>query len=199
LWRRAWSYKDHGKSYDAVYSRRHAAGFRWLHESPGTNWRLTEIQSAIGRCELKKLDRYLAARRNNAAVLASYLSNIPGLRVPQPPVEISHSCYRLHACVDLSMLRHGWTRDRIIEAANAEGVPCFTGSCSEIYLEAAVPDDLRPRPRLPIARELGETSLAFLVHPTLTREDMADTAAALGKVMRHAARPLARIPFGATA
>ena len=55
LWNTMWSLKDHGKSYDAVYHREHAPGFRWLHESFGTNWRLTEIQSAIGRLQLRKL------------------------------------------------------------------------------------------------------------------------------------------------
>lgn len=55
LWNSMWSLKDHGKSYVAVYHREHAPGFRWLHESFGTNWRLTEVQSAVGRIQLRKL------------------------------------------------------------------------------------------------------------------------------------------------
>lgn len=77
LWSRAWAFKDHGKSYDAVYNRVHSAGYRWLHESFGTNWRLTEMQSAIGRLQLAKLKDSVAIRRSLAAVLTSRFSQMP--------------------------------------------------------------------------------------------------------------------------
>ncbi|MGZ8157113.1 MAG: aminotransferase, partial [Burkholderiales bacterium] len=85
-------------------------------------------------------------------------------------------------------LRSGWTRERIVEAINAEGISCVSGSCSEIYLEEAFSDtDMRPAERLPVARALGETSLMFLVHPTLSKRDVIDTATAIRKVMAVAA------------
>jgi dTDP-4-amino-4,6-dideoxygalactose transaminase len=185
---RAWAYKDHGKSYDAVYRRSHAPGFRWLHESFGTNWRLTEVQSAIGRLQLKKLPRWLRTRRSHAAKLSSCFETIPALRVTQPPSHVDHSYYKYYVFVRPEALRSDWDRDRILEAISARGIPCFSGSCSEIYLEKAFPDEMRPAARLPIARELGETSLMFLVHPTLQEEHIAATCTAVADVMREATR-----------
>jgi dTDP-4-amino-4,6-dideoxygalactose transaminase len=182
----AWAYKDHGKSYDAVYRRAHSRGFRWLHESFGTNWRLTEIQSAIGRLQLRKLARWVEARRSHAAILSDCFAKLPGLRVVTPPDHIHHSYYKYYVFVRPDALREGWDRDRIQEAINARGVPCFAGSCSEVYLEKAFPAEMRPPNRLPVARQLGETSLMFLVHPTLLPEHITLTCEAVEEVMYEA-------------
>jgi len=183
LWNSMWSFKDHGKNYDAVYHREHGPGFRWLHESFGTNWRLTEIQSAIGRIVLRKLPGWLSVRRKYARILTAQLSTVPGLRVTEPPKHIEHAYYKYYVFVRPEALRPQWTRDRIVEAIKAEGIPCFSGSCSEIYLENAFPPEWRPGERLAVARELGETSLMFLVHPTLTEESIRATCHAVQKVM----------------
>jgi hypothetical protein len=187
IWRIAWEFKDHGKSYNAVYNREHPPGFRWLHETFGTNWRLTEMQSAIGRIQLKKLTDWTRKRQLNAAILTDGFSRIPALRLTRSPDDIGHAYYKYYAFVRSERLEDGWDRDRVMKAINAEGIPCFSGSCSEIYLEKAF-DDLRPVKRLPIARELGESSLTFLVHPTLFDEDMHDTCAAVTKVFANAAK-----------
>ncbi|MBI5887862.1 MAG: DegT/DnrJ/EryC1/StrS family aminotransferase [Deltaproteobacteria bacterium] len=189
LWKKAWSFKDHGKAFDAVYKKKHPNHFRWIHESFGTNWRMTEMQSAIGRIQLKKLPLWVEARRKNAATLSKYFSRIPALRVTVPPPDIGHSYYKYYAFVRPEMLKKGWTRDRIIEAVNARGVACFYGSCSEIYLEKAFDrDGLRPKTRMNAAKELGETSLMFLAHPTLSMEDMENTCSVVEKVMQTASR-----------
>ncbi len=183
LWARGWAFKDHGKSYDAVYNRTHPPGFRWLHESFGTNWRLTEMQSALGRVLLRKMPMMLEKRRRLAGILTERFSQMPALRVTIPPAEIRHSYYKYYAFLRPERLRENWTRQRIIDAISAEGVPCFSGSCSEIYLEKAFPESMRPQHRLPIAKQLGETALMFLVHSTLSESDMHDTADAVGKVL----------------
>ncbi len=188
VWRRAWSHKDHGKDHDAVYRREHPPGYRWLHESFGTNGRLTEMQSALGRVHLRKLGRWVERRRELAARLTEDLSGIAGLRVTMPPPGVRHSYYKYYVFVRPERLREGWDRDRIMTAIAAEGVPCSSGSCGEIYLEKAFSADLRPAERLPVARELGRTSLMFLVHPTLCPADMRDTARAVEKVMAAATR-----------
>lgn len=188
LYEQAWAYKDHGKSYDAVYRRNHAPGFRWLHESFGTNWRLTELQSAIGRLQLQKLAGWLEARRRNAATLNETCSQLSGLRVTIPPEQVGHAYYKYYVFVRPAALRSGWTRDRIVAEIESGGVPCFSGSCSEIYQEMAFPDAWRPAQRLPVARQLGETSLMFLVHPTLTAEDMGRTCNVIQQVMAQATR-----------
>jgi dTDP-4-amino-4,6-dideoxygalactose transaminase len=189
LWNTMWSLKDHGKSYDAVYHREHAPGFRWLHESFGTNWRLSEVQSAVGRIQLKKLPQWLSVRRKYAQILTDEFAAMPGLRVTVPPKHIEHAYYKYYAFVRPEALRPGWTRDRIIEGIKAEDIQCFSGSCSEIYLEKAFPPEWRPQERLAAARELGETSLMFLVHPTLTEEHIRATCAAVEKVMSIATDP----------
>jgi hypothetical protein len=184
----AWAYKDHGKSYDAVYRREHPPGFRWLHESFGTNWRLTEIQSAIGRLQLRKLSRWVEARRRYASVLTASFAELPGLRVTRPPAHVRHSYYKYDAFVCPDALRTGWNRDRILAEIVARGVPCFSGTCGELYLQKAFPVDWRPHGRLPVARELGETSLMFLVHPTLKPEHIAFTCDVVKQVMLGATR-----------
>ncbi len=189
IWDKIWSYKDHGKSFDAVYHREHPPGFHWLHESFGTNWRMTEMQAAIGREQLRKLPKWLTLRRRNAAVLTDGFSRIPGLRLTIPPQEIEHAYYKYYVFVEPAALKSDWSRDRIMTALLAAGIPCGSGSCSEIYLEKAFDQGaLRPKERLPVAKKLGETSLMFMVHPTLTESDMVDTCKAVAKVMAMAAR-----------
>ncbi len=191
VWERAWSIKDHGKDYATVYEKDHPPGFRWLHERFGSNWRMPEVQAAVGRVQLPKLPRWVAARRANAKLLQDALSAFPSVRVPVPPADVEHAYYRQYAFVCPERLRSGWDRDRIRDAIVAEGVPCFSGSCSEIYLERAFAaathpvtgQPLGPAARLPNARMLGETSLAFLVHPTLTADDMADACRAVRRVL----------------
>lgn len=184
LWKKMWAYKDHGKSWDAVYERDHPPGFRWLHESFGTNWRLTEMQSAIGRIQLTRMSEWKQARQKNAARIWQTALACPALRAPQVPEYMEHACYKCYVFVEPDRLADGWSRDRIIEEISSRGVPCFSGSCSEVYLEAAFDNTpYRPQHRLPVAKELGETSLMFLVHPTLSESEIQLTCEVLREVM----------------
>lgn len=187
VWERAWAYKDIGRSYDAIYNRQHPPGFRWTTESFGTNWRMTEMQAAIGRLQLTKLGGWLEKRRSNAEVLTQAFQEMPALRVTTPPRHVSHAYYKYYVFVRPDKLKPDWSRDRIIAELTQKGVPCFFGSCSEIYLEKAF-DALptRPRERLPVAKELGETGLMFLVHPTLGKEYMHQVASLVQEVVRQA-------------
>jgi dTDP-4-amino-4,6-dideoxygalactose transaminase len=188
LWQRMWSYKDHGKNYEKVYSPVHAPGFRWLHDSFGTNWRLSEVQSAVGRLALSKLPQWIAMRRRHAAKLTEHFSKIRGLRVPVVPEHMSHSYYKYYVYVSPEELALGWDRDRISQTITSQGVPCATGSCSEVYLENAFRHLWRSRGRCAVARELGETSLMLLVHPTLTDAHMDHTCEVVEQVLWQATR-----------
>jgi hypothetical protein len=188
LWRRMWSYKDHGRDYDAVYCREHSWGFRWLQESFGTNWRLSEVQSAVGRVALRKMPLWIATRRRYAKKLIGRFSELRALRIARPPEYIGHSYYKFYAFVRPEELKQGWSRDRIAKSIAAEGVPCSIGSCSEVYLERAFPPYLRPPERLAVARELGETSLMFLVHPTLSEAAIERTCDVVERVAVEATR-----------
>lgn len=188
LWSRMWSFKDHGKSWEAVYEREHPPGFRWLHESFGTNWRMMEMQAAIGRIQLRRMPDWHEERLRNANTLWGTARSLSGLRVPEVPVEIEHAAYKCYVFVQPQVLNPDWSRDRILNEINALAVPCYSGSCSEVYLEKAFDDTgLRPEERLPVARELGETSLMFLVHPGLKTEEIQRTCDALEQVMARAA------------
>jgi len=191
IWSKAWAYKDHGKSYDAVYDNDNVnpgSSFRWIHESFGTNWRMTEMQAAIGRVQLRKLPEWIKRRRHNAEILTTAFLNIPSLRVTVPPDHISHAYYKYYVFIKPEMLKNGWNSERVIAAINNEGIPCFSGSCSEIYLEKAFSPDMRPEKRLPVAQELGESAMMFLVHPTLSEDDMRSMVAGVNKVMVVACR-----------
>jgi dTDP-4-amino-4,6-dideoxygalactose transaminase len=188
LWKRAWSYKDHGKVWDRVYAEDHPPGFRWLHGNLGTNWRLSEVQSAVGRVQLRKLDRWVTHRRALAGVYEARLREMPGVRVPTVPGGVEPARYRVYAYVEPEALKPGWSRDRVLQEATARGLPVASGSCSEIYREDAFPEAMRPHAPRPVARELGETSLAFLVDPTVTRDDVERCCDGLAAVMREAVR-----------
>ena len=184
LWDIMWSYKDHGKSFDAVYNRQHPPGFRWLHESFGTNWRITEMQSVIGRIQLKRMPEWTEKRRSYAAAINKVCREVPALRVPDVPDYIEHACYKHYVFIKPEQLKEGWTRDRIIEEINTRGVPCYQGSCSEVYLEKAFDNSgYRPKERLPVAKELGNTSLMFLVHPTLLESEIEKSISVIRDVM----------------
>ena len=189
LWSKMWSYKDHGKSWEAVYERQHPPGFRWVHDSFGTNWRMIEMQAVIGRIQLRRMADWTAQRQANAKRINDAARPYACVRIPEPPSHIEHAAYKHYLFVHLDQLAEGWARDRIVHAIMEQGVPCYQGSCSEVYLEKAFDGtDFRPEHRLPNAMELGETSLMFLVHPTLTPAEMDKTCVALSGVLRQAVR-----------
>lgn len=189
FWSKIWSFKDHGKSWSAVYEQVVQPGFKWLHESFGTNMRMTEMQAAIGRIQLQKMSAWTAARTGNAREILKTAKEKRGLRVPAPEEDVVHAWYKCYVFVEPADLRPDWDRDRVMNEVMSHGVPCFSGSCSEVYLEKAFDQTgFRPAKRLPVAKELGDTSLMFLVHPTLTRKELAKTCETLSLVMNRAAR-----------
>ena len=184
LWRKMWAYKDHGKSYEAAYEREHPKGFQWLHESFGMNYRMTEIQAAIGRIQIKKMPDWHAKRTNNANRIWNTARQCKGLFAPDIPDYIEHAVYKCYVFIKEDQLKSGWNRDKIIDEISALGVPCRSGSCSEVYLEKAFDiTGFRPKERLANAKELGETSLMFLVHPTLTEDEIQQTCNTITAVM----------------
>ena len=218
-WDFMWSYKDHGKSYNKIYHDEHPPGFRWLHSRFGTNWRMTEMQAVIGRYQLKQLKQWNTTRNHYQSMIWDTASNLSGLRVPQlfcancdricnrstmytteqpskDTLPCLHAAYKCYVFVETDQLKSGWDRDKIIEEITNLGVPCFSGSCSEVYLEEAFTESgLCPTERLPVARKLGETSLMFLVHPTLSESEILLTCQAINIVMEQASTQI-QLKFG---
>lgn len=184
LWKKMWSYKDHGKNFDSIYNKQHPPGFRWLHDSFGTNWRMMEMQAVIGRIQLKKMSEWTAQRNANMEKIYAAFADSSYFTVYHPSDDYVHAAYKCYVQVNTDVLPEGWSRDRIMTEINAEGVPCFSGSCSEVYLEHAFDDTpWRPKERLNNAQKLGETSLMFLVHPTLTENNIQTTKDVIQQVI----------------
>ncbi|MDH0667048.1 DegT/DnrJ/EryC1/StrS family aminotransferase [Acinetobacter junii] len=185
LWKKMWSYKDHGKNYDSIYHKQHPPGFRWLHDSFGTNWRMMEMQAVIGRIQLRRMSEWTQKRYENAQQLFDVFKKSPYFTVHEPSVDYQHAYYKCYVQVNTDALPEGWSRDRIMHELNSLNVPCFSGSCSEVYLEHAFDHTpWRPQQRLVNAQKLGETSLMFLVHPTLSNENMNTMLEAIQKVQQ---------------
>lgn len=190
-WNLMWSFKDHGKSWDTIYNKEHSLGFRWIHDSFGTNWRMTEIQAAIGRLQLKKMSDWNSIRRSNQKAIWDACSEIDWIRVPKINEEIfHHAAYKTYVFVVPDLLPNDWNRDRIISEFAILGIPVFSGTCSEVYLEKAFDGtEYKPKTRMPNAKQLGETSLMFLCHPTLERQHITKFSEAIKninkKIMKH--------------
>lgn len=185
LWAVMWAYKDHGKSWSAVYEKEHQPGFRWLHESFGTNWRMLEVQAVLGRIQLRQMADWTARRIANSNRIWESAKLLQGLRVPAIPNDCTHAAYKCYVFLKPETLKEGWSRDRVLAEITSRGVPCFSGSCSEVYLEKAFDNTgWRPAKRLEVAVELGKTSIMFMVHPTLLDSEVTKTCEVLTEVMR---------------
>jgi hypothetical protein len=189
LWEGIWSFKDHGKDYQAVFEKNQGNGFRWLHRSLGTNGRMTEVQAAIGRVALRKLPHWVAQRRLNAAGFNERLSRLDALEVPVPDGDSFHAYYRYHFYVRPERLASGWSRDRIIEEISAMGLPCGSGSCCEVYREQVIRDaGYAPAARLENARWLSENSVMIPVHHRLRESDLDRVADGVERIAGSATR-----------
>ena len=187
LWSKMWSYKDHGKSYEAIYKKKYSNRFefRWVNESFGTNWRMTEMQGAIGRIQLKRMKNWQNKRINNANEIWNSTKSCKGLNVPKIPNNIQHAAYKCYIFIKSKELKKGWSRDKILNEINLLDVPCYSGVCSEVYLEKAFYNTgLKPERRLVNAKKLGQTSLMFLVHPSLTKKEIKKTCDVITSVMK---------------
>ena len=166
LWKQAWQYSQHGKDYDLAHSKAAEPGFRWLVQHHGTNLRMTEMQAAIGLCQLRKLDEWVARRARNSAIMQEAIRGLRGLRVPAPPA--GHAHYRCMAFAQAAA-----DRPKLLASLVSAGLQANIGSCSEIYREPIFAQHgIAPKCALPVARALGETSIALLVHHTIDEMTM---------------------------
>lgn len=184
-WQKAWALKDHGKNYAKVHCDQHPPGFRWVHDDFGSNYRLTEMQAAIGLKQLAKLDGWLLQRRAHAAHFNRRFIAVPGLQTTEPDDAYYHAYYKYTVMLVSEQLHSGWDRDRIMATLNAEGIPCTVGSCPGIHLEKAFKDNPQTG-SFESAKQLASRSLMFPVHPTLSENDIDYIADRVQKVMEQA-------------
>ena len=180
FYKKIWAFKDHGKSLDKILSNSNSLSYRYVHDNLGSNFRITNLQSGIGLIQLKKINYWNKIRTRNAQILINELSNIESLRVPIPGLDIRHAWYKFNCFIKVNKLKKGWSRDKLIKTIREKGFPAFQGSCSELYLENCFNKPKKMIKRLPIAKELGETNICFLIHPTIPEDIMLK----YGKIVR---------------
>ncbi len=159
---KARSFKDHGKNYEKMLVPSPPGLFKWVHDTIGTNLRMTEMQASIGIDALDSLDSWVSARRLNAEIFNSTFNNLPLVRLTLPDEKIYHAYYKYYFFIRPEYLASEITRNDLIVKINEMGIPCFQGTCGEVYKEKAYDLDLN----LPITKELSETSIMLLVDPT---------------------------------
>lgn len=186
LYRKMWSFKDHGKSFDKVKIPSTSTTFKWIHDSIGTNWRLTEMQSAIGRYQLGLVDDWVSERRQNVDTFNGALEDVEGIRLTIPDNQAFHACYKYYFFIEPERLASGWDRDRVVAEIHQRGAPCFTGSCPEIYREQGFVGLYGQQESLPVSKELGETSVMMNVHPGITPTLITECAEVVRSVMKQA-------------
>jgi dTDP-4-amino-4,6-dideoxygalactose transaminase len=172
-WKTAWAYKDHGKNPDKVFNPAPGSGFRYIHDSFGTNWRLTEMQAAIGNAQLAKLPRWSEQRRRNAMALMHYLSDEAAVRLPAFPDYIDHAFYRLYVSIDPDVLGKNGSTASIIDRMARMGMPVGSGSCADMSRELAFASlSVRRAGKLRVAVEAGRRTIAFPVDHLMDETEM---------------------------
>ena len=179
LWLKIWSLKDHGKNYKSVFFKKHEIGFKWLHDELGSNYRMTEMQAAIGREQLKILEKQIKKRNSIASLYINELKNYynkyhilkkPDFKCQTCPDKHNlkkcnkcvHAFYRLNLYTNKNMIK----QIKLIEELNKNKINCSVGSCPEIYREKIFKKlKFYPKKRLSNAKLLGETSVMFPIDP----------------------------------
>jgi dTDP-4-amino-4,6-dideoxygalactose transaminase len=171
----------------------------------GFNYRMTEIEAAIGSEQLKKLERLLVPRVEAANYLTERLSGLPGLTPPLTRPGIRHSYYAYALRYDERQT--GIPRNKFVAALKAEGIPMSQGYVEPIYLQplyqrrtvygtSGCPftcsfnksDVSYEKGICPVAERMHyeELMAADLCHANVTRHDLDDVVAAFQKVLEHA-------------
>jgi dTDP-4-amino-4,6-dideoxygalactose transaminase len=179
LWEKCWSIKDHGKNYNSIFYKTHKIGFRWLHDNLGSNYRMTEMQAAIGREQLKTLDNQLKIRNAIANLYLKELKNYyqkyhllqkPDFKCQACPSKQNekkcnkcmHAFYRLNLFINKNKIN----QIKLIKQLNKSKINCSVGSCPEIYREKIFKKlKLYPKQRLPNAKLLDKSSIMFPIDP----------------------------------
>tara|TARA_B100000242_G_C43055460_1_gene493971 strand:- start:7060 stop:8226 length:1167 start_codon:yes stop_codon:yes gene_type:complete len=189
LYDKIWSLRDHGKSRNEVYKQTNQKSFRWLHESFGTNLRITEIQSSIGRIQLKNLNNTIKKRQTNANIIDSAIKDLNIIRIPKIPKNVFHARYKYYVYLNKEKIHKEWDREKILSEINKMGFPAFSGTCGEIYLEKCFKNNnLEPKLRLTNAKIMADNSLMFLVHPTIDEKQMNSYSEAIKNILIKASK-----------
>ena len=190
------SFRDHG-FHEAERRSALARGAlnQYTHHRVGYNYRMTEMQSAIGLKALARLDWHLQRRRENAHYLTAGLRDLDEVLSPAPEnPESEHAFYCYYVTLNLTQLT--CSRDEFVRAVQAEGVRAARGTSAELYREPVYqgrvgygnthhPFDSVDYAQVdcPNAKDIGQRSFRLEVFPTLQEEDLDDVLDAIRKVV----------------
>jgi sugar O-acyltransferase (sialic acid O-acetyltransferase NeuD family) len=196
LFKKAWSYKDHGKNYDKILDENsdlfkneppRAGFFRNVHDSIGTNFRMTEIQASLGLDSLELLDEWIQIRRKNAKQLSECLKKYHFLEVLEYNEKYYHCYYKYYFYVKDSILGHKQIRDFIIQEFIKAGISAIQGSCSEIYKEGGYKNLENHRVAMDCvnARNIIDRCVLLQTDPTYTEIVMEDFIKKIDSVLQN--------------
>ena len=163
-----WSLKDCGKNYSKLRKKKRQFKFRWVHDFEGTNLRMTEVQAAVGRYQLKQLDKWIKKRNINSIKINKVCEKFRSIKTQKTPKNFTNAYYRCYVFLRPNFIKKGWTREKILKYLNKIGLYCDVGSCPEIYKEKfLITNKLVSSKELENASLVGKTSIAFKVSPNI--------------------------------
>jgi perosamine synthetase len=198
LAKRAKKFHHHGEDRrDGSYYQ----GERLYHHATlGYNYRMTEIQGAIGTAQLKKLDNYVEMRRKHSHHLTQLLSSIEGIIPPYEPPHVKHVFYKYIIRLDRKIL--DINAEEFVKILSAEGIPCSRryptplhqqpvfvehngfGGTSAPFSPPWHPVEVEYGSGSPVAEILPQELVRLLMRPTFNEQDIEDIAGGVDKVAK---------------
>ena len=161
----------------ALYRSHGMLGRRYLHEVPGHNFRLTNLQAALGCAQLERLDTIIRERRRVHATYSGALSRIDGVRPQLYRADVDPVLWAIAVELDGDAYPQG--RDTLIGQLAAAGIETRNGFYAAS--EMAIYEDRRP---LPVCERLSRNVISLPTYPTLDDERIEMICAALGSFRR---------------
>ena len=154
--------------YKMRFMRTHGQTDKYLHTMLGFNYRMTDVEAAIGREQLKRLDSMLAIRRRNASILNEGFEGLPGIQPQKTTPESEHAWHQY--CIVVDQEKFGLTRDQLAESLQKRGITSGVHYPRGLH-QQPIFKDLYGESELPITEYLSEHILALPVHHGLNEEE----------------------------
>ena len=179
-----WSYKDHGKNIYKYNKKTKLNKFRYIHDSFGTNGRLTEMQSAIGLLQISKLDVNIIKRNNICNFIINSFKDFNFIKFQKVPDKYLHSYYKLYFYIDFKLFKKNIKGNDLLYEFQNKKLKINSGSCPEIYLEKAFINYKNRKNRFNNAKLLGLNSFAISIHHKMIKKDLIKITKSMKAIFR---------------
>jgi dTDP-4-amino-4,6-dideoxygalactose transaminase len=143
--------------------RNHGSPKRYLHDQLGFNFRMTDLQAAIGLVQLDKLDGWTQQRQKNAHFLTSKLENVEGVTTPKVRPDSEHVFHQYTLMTQ--------ERDKALDKLNHDGIGVGVYYPIPIHQQPLY-QGLGYSENLPVSEKISQKVLSLPVHPALTEEEL---------------------------